>query len=388
MAILRQNKDMKRLSCIFMLLFLLSLTACGAEVSGAELAREEARRAADVYAPIMRADAGADLDAIYSRLAGAGYAVQDETGERDFANPGVITGFMQGVDAGGTDGVGFVRLCSDGGIIYTRLYHDGAAWHCATARITWENGAAREGFCTDYALTCLELTDKCSLIYTCDIPNNTAADKYDGRAAMGKHDGYIDPTTILRLSPADPALKALEEYIRRTGYNYNNLFTADWDGEDAHALCLNDIFLSLWYAEHGVYISYFNNPYPAYEGTMLSLVPGNEFEALIMKYLPLEAGDIRALAAYDEAAQAYPIAISGPHNGADTPTPEAVAYSANADGSVSITVDAVFLERATDRAFTHVVTVMPGEDGGFKYLSNRVIHTGNDIFPEYTSNFN
>ena len=36
------------------------------------------------------------------------------------------------------------------------------------------------------------LTEKDYLIYTCAIPDNTAA---------SKHDGYIEPTVMLRLAP-------------------------------------------------------------------------------------------------------------------------------------------------------------------------------------------
>ena len=56
-------------------------------------------------------------------------------------------------------------------------------------------------------------------------------------------------------------------------------------------------------------------------------------------------------------------------------------YWYNSDGSLTMKVDAVYPAYGTDCAFTHELTVMETEDG-FKYLSNYVYESENNIIPE------
>lgn len=154
------------------------------------------------------------------------------------------------------------------------------------------------------------------------------------------------------------------------------------------ALHLNDAYLSLWHAQHGAYLYYFDNPYPAVDGTALSLVPKAEFEALIGKYLALAPESIAIAAVYDGEHAAYPIEVNAAHKSDSIPIPEVVAVAHNADGTVTLTVDAQFVEGATDRAFTHLVMLEPGEDGAMRIAANERIYAQGDIEPYYSSYFN
>lgn len=60
----------------------------------------------------------------------------------------------------------------------------------------------------------------------------------------------------------------------------------------------------------------------------------------------------------------------------DIPYPEVVSYTENDDGTLALTVNAVYPEENTSRAYTHKTVVRPLDDGGFQYVSNQV------IFPE------
>jgi hypothetical protein len=53
-----------------------------------------------------------------------------------------------------------------------------------------------------------------------------------------------------------------------------------------------------------------------------------------------------------------------------------VSYTENDDGTLALTVNAVYPEENTSRAYTHKTVVRPLDDGGFQYVSNQV------IFPE------
>ena len=118
---------------------------------------------------------------------------------------------------------------------------------------------------------------------------------------------------MIRLTPKAPVCaEAEEKFLAGIGYNYNGLFTRTWTADSLDSVCLNDLYLSLWRLEHGDYIYYFNDPYPQMDGTAFSLVPGAEFEALIMKYLDVPQEYIRTHAQYDAEMAAYPVYVQGP----------------------------------------------------------------------------
>ncbi len=318
-----------------------------------------------------------DVQSALDALDAVGFAAADEAGRLDFAGAELVHAFFAAQEVGENGRVTVMRVCADGALIGMCIYNDGEEWRCAVAQTP--RAGTEITFTADYALERLMLTEKDYLIYTCAIPDNTAA---------SKHDGYIEPTVMLRLAPHDAACDAAcAAYIAPIGYNHNNLFTTTWTAPDMGAVELRDAFLSLWHAANGAYISYFDNPYPVREGTILSLVPRAEFEAVIMRYLPLTSDGIARMARLDTAEDAYAVTIDGIHNGAKVPVPEVTAVRENPDGTLTLTVDAVFIEYAADRAFTHVVTLRPGEDGAFTLLSNELIEDEGNILPEYESAF-
>ena len=52
------------------------------------------------------------------------------------------------------------------------------------------------------------------------------------------------------------------------------------------------------------------------------------------------------------------------------PEPEVVAYKKNPDGTLRLTVNAVWAEKCLEQAFCHEVTVRPLEDGSFQYVAD------------------
>lgn len=51
---------------------------------------------------------------------------------------------------------------------------------------------------------------------------------------------------------------------------------------------------------------------------------------------------------------------------------EVVAYSENADGTITHVVDGVWADYNSDLAFTNRIVVQPLEDSTFRYLSNTI----------------
>lgn len=368
------NKTARVLALMLLCAMTLWLSGCAKDSEEEDI---HAALERDTLRAAAAAAGAANVRSALDALAAADFAAADEAGRLDFVGADSVQAFFAARRAGQHEKLTLMRVCADGALIGTCIYYDGASWRCATAQTP--RAGTEISFAADYALVRLVLTEKDYLIYTCDIPDNTAA---------SKHDGYIEPTVMLRLAPHDAACDAAcAAYIAPIGYNHNNLFTATWTAPDMTGVELRDAYLSLWHAAHGAYISYFDNPYPIREGTMLSLVPRADFETVIMRYLPLSSDEIAAMAQLDPVENAYTVTIDGIHNGAKVPVPEVTALRENPDGTLTLTVDAVFIEYATDRAFTHVVTLRPGSGGAFTLLSNTLVENAGNIMPEYISSF-
>lgn len=68
------------------------------------------------------------------------------------------------------------------------------------------------------------------------------------------------------------------------------------------------------------------------------------------------------------------------------PYPEVVAYEEKGDGTIELTVDAVWLEENLEQAFSHKVVVRPRSDNGFQYVSNYVIPSEHNVEPNWYTN--
>ena len=70
---------------------------------------------------------------------------------------------------------------------------------------------------------------------------------------------------------------------------------------------------------------------------------------------------------------------SSPNN----PYPEVTACERQEDGTWKLTVNAVWPIENMDKAFSHEVVVRVLEDGGFQYVSNRVIQDEDNAEPTW-----
>ena len=117
-------------------------------------------------------------------------------------------------------------------------------------------------------------------------------------------------------------------------------------------------------------------------------IPKGEFERLIMEYLPVTAEEIQDYAAFDKEKQTYAWVRLGCFNYAPTyfgtSFPEVTDIRENEDGTVTLTVDAVCsMILCDDAVITHELTVCFSEDGGLRYLGNKILDDGISNIPEY-----
>ena len=117
-------------------------------------------------------------------------------------------------------------------------------------------------------------------------------------------------------------------------------------------------------------------------------IPKEEFESLIMEYLPITAEQIREYAVFDEENHTYDWARLGCGNYAPTffgtSLPEVTDIKENDDETVTLTVEAVCdMVICDDAVITHELTVRFAEDGSFQYLGNKILNDGIMHIPDY-----
>ena len=167
--------------------------------------------------------------------------------------------------------------------------------------------------------------------------------------------------------------------MRGLGYQGNNILCSNWDADHMEELDFNGMYEYLYAVKYG---DKFNSEdYP--DG-----IPKEEFESLIMEYLPITAEQIREYAAFDEENQTYLWERLGCFNYAHTffgtSLPEVVNIKENDDGTVTLTVEAVCdMVVCDDAVITHELTVRFAEDGSFQYLGNEILNDGIMHIPDY-----
>ena len=118
-------------------------------------------------------------------------------------------------------------------------------------------------------------------------------------------------------------------------------------------------------------------------------IPKEEFESLIMEYLPITAEQIRQYAVFDEENHTYDWARLRMLEIMHLLSLELLCQrlsdiKENDDGTVTLTVEAVCdMVICDDAVITHELTVRFAEDGSFQYLGNEILNDGIMHIPDY-----
>ena len=190
-------------------------------------------------------------------------------------------------------------------------------------------------------------------------------------------DKHFAGYSLIRLEKPDPELCALtRKYISAGGYVGSNLFLINWTEEDFSRLCFNDLWEYLYRYEHGS--QFFPEGYEYNTEKHGFMIPAHEFEKVILPHFDIDTQTLRSLAQYDPVRDAYPWRQIESNDYAFhlryyTMEPEAVSYTANEDGTITITVQVLSTDLKTDCLFSHEVTIRPQENGEFQFVGNQVL---------------
>lgn len=191
---------------------------------------------------------------------------------------------------------------------------------------------------------------------------------------MGGYDGD-SAYTALRVEPLDEKLRVLNrKYIKTIGYDSNNLFTTNWDESDMNKINYYDIYEALYKMKYGM-----SSPYSD-EGVTY-MIEGKLYEKVFQEYLPVSTDVLQHVNVYDVSRQMYQYRTRGMFDHSVTPLvpfPEVVDAEYNADGTITLIVNAVSEKDESGRLFTHKVTIKEKENDGFEHVSNDVLTMGKE----------
>lgn len=316
-----------------------------------------------------------------STLGANGYTAVDYFGNMNVQNAQPLIDFGNAVNAG-IDGEACYYVVHNDSTLHANnlLYKNGVA-SVTTVSVEWDENNRPNVYSTgQYALTRLELTSKGWLICTRESGSTGSDWAVNGNAY-----------TFLRLTAYDDTKRQLaNKYMGDQPYLENNLFTCSWSTSDFGQLDFNSLFPLLYSRYYGTvpltgsnmgYISGFEK----LPDTDLYIVPYEQFQKVICSYIDVDIDTLQWLSDDNSSYGGYYVLGTAQeyYNNMTpkTPSPEVTDYWYNSDGSLTLKVDAVYPAYGTDCAFTHELTVMETEDG-FKYLSNYVYNSENNIFPE------
>ena len=182
----------------------------------------------------------------------------------------------------------------------------------------------------------------------------------------------------LRVLPLDEKCRELNrQYILPVGYRENNMFLTEWNERDFGSLDFYDLFDRIYPLVYGEPI-----PYTAIENSGVGTVyqiPENIFENAVQEYIRIDSEELRQKNVYLPEDKAYEYKPRGFYENeySEIPYPEAVSFTENDDGTITLVVNAVYSEDNTSRAYTHEVTVRPMDGGRFQYVSNHLVYPEN-----------
>ena len=306
---------------------------------------------------------------LQKKLMEMGYPVVTLVTYSNMENYESVDSFLEDCASGKSGSIVIYEIHDDGAIGRMKFIYDGTDMYIVSTGSVWnENGKSRMSYISHTRIKEWEYTEKGWFCYELCVPEPPKVTE------------IVDGSCLIRVKPMTEEQREMSERcVRGLGYQGNNILCSNWDADHMEELDFNGMYEYLYAMKYG---DKFNSEdYP--DG-----IPKEEFESLIMEYLPITAEQIREYAVFDEENQIYYWARLGCFNYAPTffgtSLPEVVNINENEDGTITLTVEAVCdMVICDDAVITHELTVRFAEDGSFQYLGNEILNDGIMHIPDY-----
>lgn len=313
---------------------------------------------------------------IVTALGDAGYASVDVENEINMEHPELVRQFCEKAQKKQDAEVTILSVLDNGGFTRYDLQTTEGKLNVTRCMLQWTDTTPEAGNFSSFEACSWSYTEKGYLFFEEYRPSG-----YDG---PGGH-------AAIRVNLLDETCREYNrKYLEPVGYGQNNLFLTDWTEEEYGELNFYDMYDALYTVKHGEEAYYQSrdvggrNP-KRQQGAEEYEIPRKEFEEVICFYFPIDPSVLREKTVYHEQTETYryrPRTVYDCGTGS-IPSPEVVDYMENEDGTVTLTVEAVWVEESNDCAWSHEVVVRPFADGSFQYVSNRVIPSEDSVNPTW-----
>lgn len=260
-------------------------------------------------------------------------------------------------------------VCQDGGINRRKFIYDGTDMYVISTNGVWvENDKQGIAYTTYNRIKEWKYTENGWFCYKLCVPEPPEVTE------------IMDGSQLIRIKPRTEEQREMSKLcVQGIGYKGNNLLCSNWNLDNLDALDYNGLYEYLHRMKYG-------DRFPSEK--YLEGIPKEEFEGLIMEYLPISAERLQEYAEFDEKTKRYAWVPLGCGNYAPnffgTSVPEVVAVKENQDGTITLTVNAVCdMVLCDDALITHDLTVKFKEDGSFQYWGNEIRKEDRNNVPEY-----
>ena len=215
-----------------------------------------------------------------------GYPVRTSETYSNMENYEQLEEFLHSSKAGNSGSVLVYYIRLDGGICREKYTYDGKDMYVLTANTSWdENNTPIVTFINYTRIKEWKYTEKGWLCYELCVPEYPEVTE------------VVDGSCLIRVKPITEENREMsEKCVLGLGYQGNNLLCSNWDTDCMEDLDYNGMYEYLYGMKYKQKI----NPEDYING-----IPKDEFENLIMDYLPVTSEMIFKSAAFDEENKTY-----------------------------------------------------------------------------------
>ena len=301
---------------------------------------------------------------IIEKLGDNGFVAIDSDNKVDMTNADHMMQFISARESGDHAGISVLQVLYFGGLNYIEITTDEGNVSVEQTYYAFQDDRLTKTTHSEFVADYCEYSDEGYLLI-----NGSWNSPEMYVLTMSEEEEHI----ALRVEPLDEQCRMLcEKYIASVSYNLNNMFITDWSQDNFGNLDFYDIFERFYRETYGKDCPYTMNDDLSvgdeYE------IPAEEFENVITRHFKISPNELHTLLRYDSDKNVYIYRPRGLDESdyAEVPYPEVVAYGGNDDGSVTLTVNAVYPNDNTSKLFSHKVTVAD-TDGQIYYLSNEIV---------------
>lgn len=365
--------------CIVLLWMLLCISGCGnsGEITAATVENESVQTLqqgddkkseglaeiyCNIYETAMQNGTTGDLETVRNmvkQLGEKGYVAVDSENQINMTENKKAEQFCKKADGGKKAEITIVVVSYDGGFTQYDLTVNKGEVNVTRGYYQYQNGKFEQISLKNYPAYEWQYTKEGYLFF----------EEYH----MSGYDGMND-FTALRIKPLDETCREWNrKYILPIGYKRNNMFLSDWNEDDFGNLNFYDLF-DIFYP----IVTEKSMPYTGDENSnagMVYHIAKTEFESIIMSFFPVNSEILQSKTTYLSKEESYEYRPRGLEDcePPEVPYPEVVNYKENKDGTITLTVHAVYPKEHLAKAYAHEVVVRPFHDGNWQYVSNHII---------------